>query len=124
MKSSSLSKVHALKADFWTIAATPSGFLVETADLNDSRETPEMISESKWLIKFLLFISHSSVAITFKGLIFNFKNSSIKWVPSIQKYSFSFADKLSLKDLNLLIKGLFLLVMTNFLLSMMYFWEN
>ena len=38
----------------------------------------------------------------------------------MQKYPFSFADKLSLKDLNLLIKGLFLLVMTNFLLSMVY----
>ena len=87
-------------------------------------DTSEIISKSKWLIKFLLFISHSSVAIIFEGLILNFKNSSIKWVPSMQKYPFSFADKLSLKDLNLLIKGLFLLVMTNFLLSMMYWWEN
>ncbi len=42
----------------------------------------------------------------------------------MQKYPFSFADKLSLKDLNLLIIGLFLLVMTKFLLSMMYFLEN
>ena len=124
MKSSFLSKVHALKADFWTIAATPSGFLVETADLNDSLDTAEMISKSKWLIKWLLFKSHSSVAIIFEGLISNFKNSSIKWVPSIQKYPFSFADKLSLKDLNLFIKGLFLLVMTKFFLSMICLLEN
>jgi len=36
----------------------------------------------------------------------------------MQKHPFSFVDKLSLKDLNLFIKGLFLLVMTKFLLSM------
>ena len=69
-------------------------------------------------------MSHSSVAIIFEGLILNFKNSSIKWVPSIQKYPFSFADKLSLKDLNLFIKGLFLLVMTNFLLSIANLLKN
>tara|TARA_Y100000589_G_scaffold306585_1_gene321452 strand:- start:260 stop:436 length:177 start_codon:yes stop_codon:yes gene_type:complete len=54
----------------------------------------------------------------FEGLIPNFRNSSIKWVPSIQKEPFSLEDELSLKDLNLFIKGLFLLVMTKFLLSM------
>ena len=54
----------------------------------------------------------------FEGLIPNFKNSSIKRVPSMQKNPFSFGDKLSLKDLNLFIKGLFLLVMTKFFLSM------
>ena len=42
----------------------------------------------------------------------------------MQKYPFSFADKLSLKDLNLFIKGLFLLVMTKFLLSMMNLLES
>ena len=119
MKSSSLSKVNPLKVDFWTMAATPSGFFVETADLNDSFETLEMISKSKCLIKELLTPSHSSVAIIFEGLIPNFKNSSIKWVPSIQKKPFSFDDRLSLKDLNLFIKGLFLLVMTKNFFSMM-----
>jgi len=65
-----------------------------------------------------LFKSHSLVAIIFEGFIPSFKNSSIKCVPSMQKYPFSFEDKLSLKDLNLFIRGLFLLVMTKFLLSM------
>ena len=36
----------------------------------------------------------------------------------MQKHPLSFEGKLSLKDLNLFIKGLFLLVMTKFLLSM------
>ena len=64
------------------------------------------------------------MAIIFEGLIPNFKNSSIKCVPSMQKFPFSFDDELSLKDLNLFIKGLFLLVMTKFLLSMMNFLKN
>ena len=119
MKSSSLSKVQSLKADFWTIAATPSGFLVETPAFNASLDTSAIIPESKYLIKWLFFTSHASVAIIFEGLMPNFKNSSIKWVPSMQKYPLSLADILSLIDLNLFIKGLFLLVMTKFLLSMM-----
>ena len=42
----------------------------------------------------------------------------------MQKYPFSLADKLSLKDLNLFIKGLFLLVITKFLLSIMNLLKN
>ena len=71
-----------------------------------------------------MFTSHALVAITFEGFIPSFKNSSIKWVPSMQKYPFSLEDKLSLKDLNLFIRGLFLLVMTKFLLSMTIWLEN
>ena len=67
----------------------------------------------------LFFFNQASVAITLKGWILELINSWIKFVPSIQKQSSSFAGDLSLKDLNLLIKELLLLVITRFIFSMM-----
>ena len=84
--------------------------MVEIADANAFWETVEIKDKSKIVLFELFFANQSCVAITWNGFRPALRDSSNKCVPSIQKDSFSFVGKLSLKDLNLFINGLFLLV--------------
>ena len=96
----------------------PSGLTVEIADAKTSSETIVTNDWSNFLLRFWFFLSHFSVTIILERSFLEFNNSSIRWVPSIQKKSWSFEDEPLLNDLNLLTRLLFLLVIFKKVFSM------
>ena len=96
----------------------PSGLTVEIAEAKTSSETKVINDWSNFLLRFWFFFSHFSVTKIFEGELPDFNNSSKRWVPSIQKKSFSLREDPLLNDLNLLTRLLFLLVIFKKLFSM------
>ena len=105
-------------AEISTKAAIPSGWMVEIADAKTSSETIFINDSWNFLLRFWFFLSHFSVTKILEGFFPDFSNSSIRWVPSMQKKSWPFGDDPLLKDLNLLTRLLFLLVIFKKVFSM------
>ena len=96
----------------------PSGLTVEIAEVKTSSETKVNNDSSSCLLIFLFFFSHFSVTKILEGDFPDLSNSSIRWVPSIQKKSLSLREDPLLNDLNLLTRLLFLLVIFKKVFSM------
>ena len=96
----------------------PSGFIVEIAEAKTSSETIVINDWSNLLPRCWFFLSHFSVTKISEGEFWDFNNSSMRWVPSMQKKSLSLWEDALLKDLNLLIRLLFLLVIFKKVFSM------
>ena len=96
----------------------PSGLTVEIAEAKTSSDTKVINDWSNCLLRFLFFFSHFSVTKILQGEFPDFNNSSIRWVPSIQKKSLSLLEDPLLNDLNLLTRLLFLLVILKKVFSM------
>ena len=96
----------------------PSGLTVEIAEAKTSSETKVNNDSSNCLLRFWFFFSHFSVTKILEGEFPDLSNSSIGWVPSIQKKSFSLREDPLLNDLNLLTRLLFLLVIFKKVFSM------
>ena len=88
----------------------PSGLTVEIAEDKTSSETIFINDWSNLLLSFWYLFSHFSVTKILEGEFPDFNNSSIRWVPSIQKKSLFLIEDPLLNDLNLLTRLLFLLV--------------
>ena len=88
----------------------PSGLTVEIAEAKTSSETKFINDWSNCLLRFWFLFSHFSVTKILEGEFPDFNNSSIRWVPSIQKRSLSLREDPLLNDLNVLTRLLFLLV--------------
>ena len=99
----------------------PSGFFVEIAEAKTSSETKVNNDLSNCLPRFWFFFSHFSVTKILEGEFPDLSNSSIRWVPSIQKKSLSLREDPLLNDLNLLTRLLFLLVIFKKVFSMSNF---
>ena len=96
----------------------PSGLTVEIAEAKTSSDTKVNNDSSNCLLRFWFFFSHFSVTKILEGEFPDLSNYSIRWVPSIQKKSWSFGDDPLLNDLNLLTRLLFLLVIFKKVFSM------
>ena len=88
----------------------PSGLTVEIAEAKTSSETKVINDWSNFLQRSWFFFSHLSVTKILEGELPDFNNSSIRWVPSMQKKSFSLREDPLLNELNILTRELFLLV--------------
>ena len=88
----------------------PSGLIVDIAEAKTSSVAIVINDGSNCLLRFWFFLSHFSVTKILMGVFPDFNNSSMRWVPSIQKKSLSFWGDPFLNDLNLLTRLLFLLV--------------
>ena len=99
----------------------PSGLTVEIAEAKTSSETKVNNDSSNCLLRFWFFFSHFSVTKILEGEFPDLSNSSIRWVPSIQKKSLSLREDPLLNDLNLLTRLLFLLVIFKKVFSMSNF---
>ena len=88
----------------------PSGLTVEVAEAKTSSETKVINDWSSCLLRSWFFFSHFSVTKILEGEFPDLNNSSIRWVPSMQKKSFSLREDPLLNDLNILTRLLFLLV--------------
>ena len=95
-----------------TNAAMPSGLIVEIAEAKTSSETIVINDWSNCLLRIWFFLSHFSVTKILEGAFLDFNNSSMRWVPSMQKKSLSLREDPFLNDLNLLTRLLFLLVIS------------
>ena len=96
----------------------PSGLIVEIAEAKTSSETIVINDWSNFLLRLWFFLSHLSVTKILEGAFPEFNNSSMRWVPSMQKKSLSLREDPLLNDLNLLTRLLFLLVIFKKVFSM------
>ena len=96
----------------------PSGLIVEIAEAKTSSETIVINDWSNCLLRFSFFSSHFSVVKILEGAFLDINNSSIRWVPSMQKKSLSLREDPLLNDLNLLTRLFFLLVIFKKVFSM------
>ena len=101
-----------------TNAAMPSGLIVDIAEAKTSSVAIVINVWSNFLLRSWFFLSHFSVTKILDGAFPDFNNSSIRWVPSIQKKALSLREDPPLNDLNLLTRLLFLLVIVKRVFSM------
>ena len=99
----------------------PSGLTVVIAEDKTSSDTKVINDWSNWLLRFWFFFNHFSVTKILEGEFPDLSNSSIRWVPSIQKKFLSLREDPLLNDLNLLTRLLFLLVIFKKVFSMSNF---
>ena len=99
----------------------PSGLTVVIAEAKTSSDTKFISDWSNCELRFWFFFSHFSVTKILEGEFPDLSNSSIRWVPSIQKKSLSLREDALLNDLNLLTRLLFLLVIFKKVFSMRNF---
>ena len=96
----------------------PSGLIVVIAEAKTSSDTKFISDWSNCELRFGFFFSHFSVTKILERAFLDFNNSSTRWVPSMQKKSWSFEGDPLLNDLNLLTRLLFLLVIFKKVFSM------